>query len=125
MTGTVVSGWGGGMWSPGDCGPGCRPDRLPERARSSRPLTGWGIPPMHMGDADHADRRRPQPLSGLCAVLLSRRGVFRLHGEEALMYDPGPEEGKPEQVLRAAAACPVQPILVEADREGAKGKAWS
>lgn len=55
-------------------------------------------------------------------------GVFKLHGEEALMYDPGPEEVEPEQVLRAAAACPVQAILVEqpdgADR-GEPGRAGS
>jgi ferredoxin len=40
-------------------------------------------------------------------------GVFELRGEEALMYDPGPGEGQRAAVLRAAAACPVQAILVE------------
>ncbi|MFF4490348.1 ferredoxin [Streptomyces sp. NPDC001544] len=33
--------------------------------------------------------------------------------EEALMYDPSPDDARREQVLRAAAACPVQAILVD------------
>ena len=43
-------------------------------------------------------------------------GVFELHGEEVLTYDPGPDEAQRAAVLRAAAACPVQAILV--DRNG-------
>lgn len=39
--------------------------------------------------------------------------AFRVLGEEALMYDPGPDETQREHLLRAAAACPVQAILVE------------
>jgi ferredoxin len=39
--------------------------------------------------------------------------VFRLHGEEALWYDPAPDAAQQEHVLRAAAACPVQAIVVE------------
>jgi ferredoxin len=39
--------------------------------------------------------------------------VFELRGEEALMYDPGPGETQRAAVLRAAAACPVQAIMVE------------
>ena len=39
--------------------------------------------------------------------------VFRLHGEEALWYDPSPDPGQWEHVMRAAAACPVQAISVE------------
>jgi ferredoxin len=39
--------------------------------------------------------------------------VFQLHGEEALWYDPVPDEAQREHVLRAAAACPVQAIVVE------------
>ena len=42
--------------------------------------------------------------------------VFRLHGEEALWYDPSPDPGQQESVLRAAAACPVQAITVEVPR---------
>ena len=44
-------------------------------------------------------------------------GSFELRGEEALMYDPGPDRGQRGQVLRAAAACPVQAIIVE-DEDG-------
>lgn len=40
--------------------------------------------------------------------------VFTLHGEEALMYAPVVDESRHQQVLRAAAACPVQAILVDA-----------
>lgn len=39
--------------------------------------------------------------------------VFWLHGEEALWYDPAPEEAQRESVLRAAAACPTQAIYLE------------
>ncbi len=38
--------------------------------------------------------------------------VFKLHGEEALMVDPGPDDALREQILRAAAACPVEAILI-------------
>ena len=40
---------------------------------------------------------------------------FKLLGEEALMYDPGPDESQRQRILRSAAACPVQAILVEDD----------
>jgi ferredoxin len=39
--------------------------------------------------------------------------VFELHGEEALWFDPAPDEAQREHVLRAAASCPVQAIVVE------------
>jgi ferredoxin len=39
--------------------------------------------------------------------------AFKLAGEEALMYDPAPDEGQRGQILRAAAACPVQAILID------------
>jgi len=48
---------------------------------------------------------------GQCVFLAP--GVFELHGEEALMYDPGPDEEQLMPVVRAAAACPVQAIYVE------------
>ncbi|MEK2478783.1 ferredoxin [Streptomyces noursei] len=38
--------------------------------------------------------------------------VFELHGEEALLYAPAPPSEQAERVRRAAAACPVQAILV-------------
>jgi ferredoxin len=41
--------------------------------------------------------------------------TFRLNGNEALMYVPEPAPDQEEAVLRSAAACPVQAILV--DRE--------
>lgn len=45
--------------------------------------------------------------------------VFLLHGEEGLLYEPRVERANVPDVLRAAAACPVQAILVDfADRSG-------
>lgn len=41
--------------------------------------------------------------------------VFQLVGEEALAYDPNPDAAQRQRVLRAAASCPVQAILVETD----------
>jgi ferredoxin len=46
-----------------------------------------------------------------CAFLAPT--VFKLHAEEAIMYDPNPDDTTRSKVLRAAAACPVQAILVE------------
>jgi ferredoxin len=46
-----------------------------------------------------------------CAFLAP--DAFRMHGEEALMYDSNPDDTQREQVLRAAAACPLQAILVD------------
>ncbi|WP_445162078.1 ferredoxin [Mycobacterium sp. Dal123C01] len=39
--------------------------------------------------------------------------VLKLNGEEALTYDPNPDDGQRLRVLRAAAACPVQAIIVD------------
>ena len=39
--------------------------------------------------------------------------VLKLSGEEAVMYDPNPDDSQRQQVLRAAASCPVQAILVD------------
>ncbi|MBH1938052.1 NAD(P)/FAD-dependent oxidoreductase [Streptomyces sp. AV19] len=36
-----------------------------------------------------------------------------MDGDEALLYDPGPDDAQREKVLRAAAACPVQAIAVD------------
>lgn len=46
-----------------------------------------------------------------CAFLAP--DAFRMVGEEALMYYPNPDDSQREHVLRAAAACPVQAILVD------------
>ena len=56
------------------------------------------------------DLNRCQAYAQCCFLAPS---VFRLHGEEALFYDPAPDEVQREQVLSAAAACPVQAIFVE------------
>jgi ferredoxin len=39
--------------------------------------------------------------------------VLRLKGDEALQYDPNPDDKHRLHVLRAAASCPVQAILVD------------
>ena len=39
--------------------------------------------------------------------------TIKLSGEEALQYDPNPDEAQRQQVLRAAASCPVQAIIVD------------
>ena len=41
--------------------------------------------------------------------------VLRLQGEEALAYDPNPGDSERQRVVRAAASCPVQAIIVELD----------
>jgi ferredoxin len=46
-----------------------------------------------------------------CAFLAP--DVFKLNGEEALMYGPNPNDATRLRILRAAAACPVQAIVVE------------
>jgi ferredoxin len=56
------------------------------------------------------DLNRCQGYAQCCFLAPS---VFQLHGEEALWYDPAPDEAEVEHVLRAMAACPVQAIAVE------------
>ena len=56
------------------------------------------------------DLNRCQAYAQCCFLAPS---VFKLHGEEALWYDPAPDEAQGEHVLRAAAACPVQAISVQ------------
>jgi ferredoxin len=41
--------------------------------------------------------------------------VLKLHGEEALAYDPNPDDSQRQRVLRAVASCPVQAIQLELD----------
>jgi len=41
--------------------------------------------------------------------------VLQLNGEEALAYDPNPDESQRQQVARAVASCPVQAIIAEMD----------
>lgn len=46
-----------------------------------------------------------------CAFLAP--DAFRIYGEEALLYDPQPDDELRARVVQAAAACPVQAISVE------------
>jgi ferredoxin len=39
--------------------------------------------------------------------------VLKLSGEEALTYNPNPDDSQRLRVLRAAASCPVQAIIVD------------
>jgi ferredoxin len=39
--------------------------------------------------------------------------VFKLKGEEALAYEPNPDDARRLQVQRAVAACPMQAILID------------
>jgi ferredoxin len=39
--------------------------------------------------------------------------VLKLNGEEHLSYDPNPDDSQRLRVLRAAASCPVQAIIVD------------
>jgi ferredoxin len=48
--------------------------------------------------------------------------VFELHGEEALWYDPQPNNAERDRVLRAAASCPVQAIRVESVPPNARSR---
>ncbi|MFJ9952641.1 ferredoxin [Kitasatospora sp. NPDC091207] len=51
-----------------------------------------------------------------CAFLAP--DVFRMHGDEALLYTPRAGSEQRERLARAVAACPVQAILVDdGDRE--------
>jgi NADPH-dependent 2,4-dienoyl-CoA reductase/sulfur reductase-like enzyme/ferredoxin len=56
-----------------------------------------------------------------CAFLAP--DVFRMRGNEALMYDPQPDDAQRAQVLRAAAACPVQAIGVDRIEDGGAPRA--
>ncbi|WP_460072430.1 ferredoxin [Streptomyces sp. YKOK-I1] len=51
-----------------------------------------------------------------CAFLAPE--VFAMHGDEALLYDPAPDDGQREKLAQAAAACPVQAVLVDAVETG-------
>jgi NADPH-dependent 2,4-dienoyl-CoA reductase/sulfur reductase-like enzyme/ferredoxin len=55
-----------------------------------------------------------------CAFLAP--SAFQMRGDEALLYDPDPSDELRERVLRAAAACPVQAIVLDpvGSRNGAR-----
>ena len=65
------------------------------------------------------DLNRCQAYAQCCFLAPS---VFKLHGEEALWYDPAPDAAQREHVLRAAAACPVQAIVVEGAEAAGRGR---
>jgi len=46
-----------------------------------------------------------------CAFLAP--DVFAMHGDESLVYDPGPDDEQRERLARAVAACPVQAITAD------------
>ena len=66
------------------------------------------------------DLNRCQAYAQCCFMAPS---VFMLHGEEALWYNPAPDAAQREQVRHAAAACPVQAIVVEWDEAASRQKA--
>ena len=49
--------------------------------------------------------------------------VLKLSGEEAVMYNPNPDESQRQQVIRAVASCPVQAIMVDYEDKIEKGAA--
>ena len=50
---------------------------------------------------------------GLAQCVPLAPDVIKLNGEEAIAYDPNPDESQRLRVLRAAASCPVQAIMVD------------
>ncbi|WP_338673964.1 ferredoxin [Streptomyces sp. SCSIO 30461] len=56
-----------------------------------------------------------------CAFLAP--DVFEMHGDEALLYNPHADKAQRDAVVRAAAACPVQAILVDGVGEEAAATA--
>ncbi|MER7149860.1 ferredoxin [Streptomyces lydicus] len=61
---------------------------------------------------------------GYAQCVFLAHDVFRLTGQEALTYEPNPDDERRLQVERAAAACPVQAIVLER-LHGAEGSATS
>ena len=56
-----------------------------------------------------------------CAFLAP--DTFKLTGDEALTYEPNPDDAYRTRVLRAAAACPVHAIAIDdLDRAGTTTK---
>lgn len=74
--------------------------------KEQTPRAGASTGPIHLV----VDLNRCQAYAQCCFLAPD---VFRLHGEEALWYDPSPDPERREHILRAAAACPVQAIIVE------------
>jgi ferredoxin len=78
-----------------------------------------------MTESRYAAERRPKEESSMRIVIDLNRcqgyaqcvplapDVLKLHGEEAVMYDPNPDDSQRQRVLRAAASCPVQAIMLD------------
>ena len=87
-------------------------DRVEEAERMTRAHAPSTEPPTPAGPIHVVvNLNRCQAYAQCCFLAPS---VFKLHGEEALWYNPAPNAAQREHVLRAAAACPVQAIVVEA-----------
>src|SRR5260221_5235957 len=84
--------------------PAHAPKRSPAHAKMTAPPAATG--PIHLV----VDLNRCQAYAQCCFLAPS---VFRLHGEEALWYNPAPDAEQREHVQRAASPCPVQAIIVE------------
>jgi ferredoxin len=48
--------------------------------------------------------------------------VLKVYGEEAIHYDPNPDDSQRQRVLRAASSCPVQAIMVDFADKGKQAK---
>lgn len=55
---------------------------------------------------------------GYAQCAFAAPNVFAMRGDEALLYNPDPDDAEREKIVRAAAACPVQAILF--DQEDAR-----
>jgi ferredoxin len=75
-------------------------------------------------EKQYADCHRPESVPRLgyaqCVPLAPK--ALKLSGEEALEYDGNPDDSQRLQVLRAAASCPVQAIIVD-ELDKARGTA--
>ncbi|MCO6003526.1 FAD-dependent oxidoreductase [Actinoallomurus purpureus] len=61
---------------------------------------------------------------GYAQCVFAAPDVFTIRGDEALLYDSDPDERQRERVERAAAACPVQAIVLER-QDGRRGQRHS
>src|SRR4051794_29815663 len=99
-----------GGWSD-CCSPGgppgglaCESDRA-VRGRNSRSVVRGGV-----GMKIVVDLTRCQ---GYAQCAFAAPDVFTMRGDEALLYNPDPDDAARDKVVRAAAACPVQAILLD------------
>ncbi len=60
---------------------------------------------------------------GYAQCLYAAPRHFALHGREALVYDPSPEEAARGEIERAVHACPVRAITAYPDADTTAGEA--